>query len=255
MAGFGGIFGSAPTLNTGQANTYLSTLGNISSNLGQQANAANTQYNGFNTNDVSALNNYSNYLSQNPATQQYNAQQTANAEQGANEGAAHATANLDQSLAQRGISPNSSEGVGGLASIQEGLAANNANIQAQEGEQNQQQHAQNLNTLANLWNGASNTAFDRGNTLQQQQGALNQNMFSDADQLAMQQYQQQEQQQQSADSFLSGIGGLAANYFAPGSTAGLSLFGGGSGGGSGPMTPYNPATNSNGGLGVLAYSS
>jgi hypothetical protein len=216
MGGFlGGLFGGSPSLNTGPASTYMSTLNGIGNGLASQANQSGQQLGTFNANDLSALNAYSNYLTSNPATQQYNAQQTANAEQGASEGAQKATAGFEQSLAERGISPNSSVGVGGLASIDEGLAANNANVQAQVGEQNQQQHAANLGQNAALWSGAQGTAFGQNAQTTGQEANLYSGLVSDADQMAMQQYQQQVAQQNGQLGFLGQLGSTAATTLAP----------------------------------------
>jgi hypothetical protein len=217
-------FGSSPSLNTNSTQPYVSAINSIASGLGSQGQAAQTQYGGFNQRDVDALNNLSNYYTSNPATQQYNAAQTANAEQAARVGSARATAQLDENLAARGISPNSSIGVGGLASIANQQASTNANIQAQQGLNNEEMHAANLARNADLWNGATGTAFGRANTLQNQQAQLEQEGFSDADQLAMQQYQVQQQQQQADDAFAGQLFGAGAGLFAPGAVFGKSLF-------------------------------
>jgi len=219
MGLFGGLFGGSPTLNTGSTQPYTSALNSIANNFGSQGKAAQDQYGQFNTNDTNALNALSSYYTTNPATQQYNAEQTANASEAARVGAERAKAGLSMDLANRGIDPNSSAGVGGLTAIANQQASTNANIQAQQAQENERQHAQNLADNANLWNGAASTAFGRTNTLQNQQAGLEQQGFSNADQLAMQQYQQKLQQQQAEEGLASGLFNTAANIFAPGSGA------------------------------------
>lgn len=209
MGLFDGIFGKGPKLDLGPANTYMSTLGNIANRLGSQYDATSQDYSADNARNRTAINEYSRYLMADPATDQYNAEQTANAERYAANGAARATAGFQQQLAQRGINPNSSIGVGGLANIQQGLAANNANIQAQIGEDNRRQHGVNLATNANLWNATAGNSFNRANTLSTQQAAIDGNLLSEADQMAMQKYQDEIAQQASSNQFLSTLGTAA----------------------------------------------
>lgn len=217
-----GFFGPTPQVNTGSTQPYTSALNSIAGGFGSQGTAAQGQFNAYSTNDQNAINALSNYYNTNPATQQYNAEQTANASQAARVGAARATAGLDTNLAGRGIDPNSSAGIGGLAQIANQQASTNANIQAQQGQANEAQHASNLAADANLWNGVSNTQFNRANTLQNQQAGLEQQGFSDADQLAMQQYQAQQANQQGEEALAGGLFSTAANLFAPGSGSGIS---------------------------------
>jgi hypothetical protein len=215
MAGFFN-FGGTPTLNTSGTQPYQNAINSVLSGYGSQGQSAQQQFGQFNAQDVNAINNLSNYYNSNPATNQYNANATANAAQAARVGAAGATAQLDQNLAARGIGPNSSAEIGGLTSIANQQASTNAQIQAAQGQSNEQQHAANIADNANLWNDVTNTQFGRANTLEQQQADLAQTGFSDADQLAMQQYEQQQQQQAGQDALAGGIFNTAATLFSPG---------------------------------------
>lgn len=214
-----GLFGPTPHFDAGATQPYTSALNSIATGFGSQGRAAQDQFGQFNANDVNALKALSNYYKSNPATEQYNAEQTANASQAARDAAAAGTAQLDRNLAARGISPNSSMGVGGLAAINNQQISTNADIQAQQGERNQELHAQNLAADANLWNNAANTEFGRANTLQNQQAGLEQQGFSNADTLAMQRYQEQLQRQQGEEALAGGLFDTAANLFVPGAGA------------------------------------
>lgn len=184
--------GSGPQVNTNQAQGYMGTLSTLANEAGSGYNAAQNQFAGNNAGWQKALNQYSNYLSTNPATQQFNATQVANAEAGANEGAERATANTESNLAQRGISTNSGIAAGALANVQEGLAANNANVQNQVGQANIARYGQNMANLAGLWNGAANTSFSQANTLGNDAARDNQDLYGDSLQLANINYQNQQ---------------------------------------------------------------
>jgi len=216
----GGLFGGGghqPTLNTGAGSTYSSALQNIGGQLGNLYNQLGNQYQGNQANATSAANAYSQYLQSDPATQSYNAQQIAGAERGAQEGAVRAKAMLSSDLAQRGISPNSSMGVGGLSSIDAALAANNANIQNQNAIRNQERRGQNLATNAGLWGNLANTSLGQGQQVLGQQTGINQGLLSEADQMALQQYNAQmqayEQNQQNQDALWGSLANAAATAF------------------------------------------
>jgi hypothetical protein len=236
--GLSSIFGGAPSLNTASTAPYTQGLNNLINNQTSLGKAAQGQYGQFNTQDVNAINNLSNYYTTNPATDQYNANATAQAAQAARVGSQGATAQLDQNLAARGISPNSSQGVGGLASIANQQASTNANIQAQQGANNEQLHAQNLAANANLWNDVTQQQFGNANTLNQEAADLNQQGFSDADQIAMQQYQVQQANNEANSALAGGLFSGAATLFG----GGFPSVGGGNNGASSPtVTAPAPA--------------
>lgn len=240
----GSIFGSAPSINTSGASTYMDALNGIAGGLNSDENEQNQQYGAYNAGTTSALNSFANYLKSNNATDQSDAQITANAEKGEAEAGQKASANLDTSLAQRGIAPGSSLGVGGQASIAEGLAANDANVQAQTGEQQQAQHNANLGTLYNVYSNAANTAFGRGNQLSQEQSGIDQELYGDANQQALEQYQQQQAQSQGVDQLLGAVGGAAATIYG-GPAAGALV--------KSASNNYGNTINASGGVGNTPY--
>jgi len=193
----------------------LSALGNLANNSASGYGQSQQQYGQYNTNDMNALNNYSSYLTSNPATDQYNAENVANLERGASETATQAQAGLSQSLAQRGISPNSSIGVGGLAQIQDNLAGTDAQVRGQIGQQEINQRSQNLATNANLWNNAANTQFGRQQALGQQTEGLDQNLYNMNIDQALQQYQQAQQQQAANASLWGGVASAVGTFATP----------------------------------------
>lgn len=152
---FGGLFGGNSTPNYDASKPYMSTLAGIMQNYQNLGAGAQSQYNADSGKANNAIDQYAAYLNTDPATSQYNAAQVANAEKGASEGAQQAKSALSMDLAQRGISPNSSAGVGGLTSIDSKLADTNAGIQSQVGQNNIAQHGQNMATLASLLSGQS----------------------------------------------------------------------------------------------------
>jgi len=188
MGLFGNFFGGSSAPNYNVANGYLGNLQSIGTNYGVTANQLNNTYNGDQAQSQQALNGLSQYLQSNPATQSYNA------------------ANLDTNLASRGISPNSSMGIGGLASINRGLAANDANIQSQVGQNNIAQHAANLGQLANLWGGAANTAFGQNQDVNGARAGIYGNLAANATNQANALYDYQQQQNAGVGSFLGALG-------------------------------------------------
>jgi hypothetical protein len=207
----GGVFGGAPTLNTNAGSQYTSTLQNIAGNLGNLYGQQQGQYQTDQANQNRAANAYSQYLQSNPATNTYNAQQIASAERGASEGAQAAKANLSADLARRGISPNSSMGVGGLASINQGLAENNANIQNQNAINNENRYQQNLATNAGLWGNLAGQDYGRATSTAGQQAGIEGNLMSEADQMALDQYNQQVVQNNANSALWGSLAGAAAN--------------------------------------------
>jgi len=182
-------FGGGPSINTNQPQQYVGNLSSLAGQMGSDYGAARGEFAGDNAGWQKALRQYSNYLSTNPATQQYNATQVANAEQGANEGASRAIANTEQDLARRGISTKSGIGAGAIANINQGLATNNANIQNQVGQENITRYGDNMAKLASLWNGAADTSFGHANTLGNDASRLNQGLFDDTLHLSELDYQ------------------------------------------------------------------
>ena len=201
ITGLFGGGGSPPSINWGPSNTYMNALQSLGYNIGGQSSLAQNNYNSANAGANNAIANYSKYLTTNPGTDQADAEAIAKAEQGASEAGVKAKANLSQDLAQRGVSPGSSIGVGGMANIDESLAANDANIRAARGEQETAQHNANLATNAELLSNAANTQFGRYDTLTGQQVGIDQGLLSAADAQAIQQaeYANQQYQQQQAN--------------------------------------------------------
>lgn len=201
------IFGGGSSgPNFGAATSYMNSLQGIANQWGTTAAQASSNYGADSAQNQAALDAYSQYLQQNPATNQYNAQLLSNTEgdiQGSN---AKASANLDQSLAQRGISAKSSIGVGGQASLAQGEAATNATNLTNIGEQEQAQHNQNLGTLANLWSGATGQAFGEDATAQNAQTGIYQGLTSDAMQQAVQNYDASQANNNDLASLFSGVG-------------------------------------------------
>lgn len=197
----GGLLGKSPSLNTSGGDTYRSILSKIGGSYGDMFNQANGQYQQSNANDQRAQNALSQYLMTDPATDTYNAQQVAGAERGASEGAVSAQANLDQTLAARGIAPDSSMGVGGAASIQAQLAGNHANILAQQAQANENRRASNLAENANLWSGAAGTDFGRATGALGSQAGIASGQLSEQDQLDMDEYNQKVAQQNANTAF------------------------------------------------------
>jgi hypothetical protein len=104
--------------------------------------------------------------------------------------------------------------VGGQAAIQEGLAANNANIQAQIGENYQNQANANKAALYGLTTGAANNAFNQAGSLNNAQEGIDQTLYGDANQQAQQQLQLAQQQQQAGFQDIGAIVSAGAPYFA-----------------------------------------
>jgi hypothetical protein len=210
----GGVFGgSAPTLNTNAGSTYSSTLQRIGQNLGDLTGQQTNQYQGDQANANRANNAYSQYLQTDPSTYTYNAQQIAGAERGASEGAQAAKANLSSDLASRGIGANSSMAVGGLSAVDQGLAANDANIRAQQAEANINRRAQNLEANSNLWGGLAGNDYSRATSTAGQQAGIESGLLSEADQLAMDKYNQQVAQNNASNSLWGSLAGAAATAF------------------------------------------
>jgi hypothetical protein len=97
-------------------------------------------------------------------------------------------------------------GIGGLASINRGLAANDANIQSQVGQNNIAQHAANLGQLANLWGGAANTAFGQNQDVNGARAGIYGNLAANATNQANALYDYQQQQNAGVGSFLGALG-------------------------------------------------
>lgn len=237
--GLSSIFGGgSPAPNFNAAQGYMSGSQAISQGLAPAGGMAANNYGLTSAANQNAINNYSQYLMSNPATESYNAGQVANAEKGASQQAQGAQANLDQQLASRGISPNSSAGVGGLASIDQGLAANNAQIESQVGQANIARHQANLATNANLMSAANQQAYGQDLGFAGQRASINQGLTDASTQQAMDTYQAQLAQQQANNAMYGAVGNAASMAF-----GGPPIFGGsappGSGaapsGGSAPM--------------------
>lgn len=207
-----GFFGASPAPNFSAAAPYMSTLTNLGLNEGGQANQYASNGNLFNATNLGAFRNAMNYLTANPATDQYNAQYMANATAGNSENAARTAANSDTNLAQRGIAPNSGPGI--AAAEQQGatLAGAADAAQASLGNNLINQRGSNLEAAANL---AQNAEATNAGQLAQTQGAqagVESNLLSDADYQAMQAYQAQLAGQQGMASLMGGIGNIAASY-------------------------------------------
>ena len=209
--------GTTVTPNFSTANTYSSALNSIASGLGNQASTLTNSWNADNGQLQGAINGYSNYLKQNSGTNTQDAAFLSNAENGASEAAARAGANAMVGEAARGISPNSSIAAGTAANIAQGLGSTDANARMQLGEAQVQQNAENKATLANLWNGQTNTAFG-------EQQDVNAARTSDYNTLYGQQYQQamanynvnlqnQQSQQAARAQQLNAIGSAVGSYF------------------------------------------
>jgi hypothetical protein len=207
----GGVLGGSPSLDTGGGDTYRSTLQRLGYNLGDMYNQGMSQFGTDNAALQKGATAYGQYLLSDPGTQQNNAMYTANAERFAGQGAQRATANLEQNLAARGIPINSSAGVGGLASIQQGMAENNANIQAQNAIRNQDIKQQNLGKYVDLESGLASGDYSRANNALGQQAGINQGLLSEADQLAMDKYNQEVAQQNAQAAFWGDLGSAGIN--------------------------------------------
>lgn len=207
-----GFGGGAPSLNTNAGSAYSNTLANLGTQFGNMGQTAAGQYASTQPQAIDAAKAYSNFLTQGP-TGQFNAQQTANAEKGANEGATAATAQLDQNLASRGISPASSIGVGGQAAIEEGLAANNATVQANNAWRNTEQRGQDLATNANLWSGLASNGFGDATTAYGQEAGINSGLLSNANELAIDKYNQQVAANNAQDALWGSVAGAAGTAF------------------------------------------
>ena len=235
----GAIFGGpAPSLNFSSVQPYTSALNSIAGSYGRTAATAGGNYNLYNNANNAAIQQYANYLQQNPATNQTNAGYIAQAEQGSQVAGQQAQGQLDQQLAQQGIAPNSSAGIGGAASIKQGLAANDANIRAQLANANIAQQNQNKASLVNLETGATNNAFEQMMGAQGAQQGVNENLESTANQQALEQYNAAQNAQQQQQAYWDAIGN-AAGQLSAGNLASAS-------GGFGSPTPNgfaSPAPN------------
>jgi hypothetical protein len=204
-----GIFGNGPSLDTSASQGYLNTLGNLGVQAQANAGQANSNYQAINGNYLNSLNQYANYLSANPATDQYNAAQVANATQGNAEAAQRAKGALAQDLASRGISVNSGIGAGALSGIDTGLAQAVANAQNQAAQNNIDRKAANERSLAELWSGAQGTAFGQNESANGQAANIYGNLFNDSNTLADEQYQGQLQSQAGDNQLLGAFGNIA----------------------------------------------
>lgn len=210
-----GLFGSSPSYNANASQPYADAIRGYTTSLGGDYNSARNQNAGLNADNMAAYQNYAKYLSTNPATSQYNATQVANATQGMAESGERAKANTIADLASRGISADSGIGAGALANINEGMANNNAQIQSQVGQNNIQRYASNLATLSGLTNNMASNSFNQANTLGSEYANANQNLFSDSDRMAQEQYQSDQNKAAGQNALFSSIGGALISAFNP----------------------------------------
>jgi hypothetical protein len=179
-------------------------------NLGSQAQG---NYQNAQANNVGATNRLSQYLTSDPATNTYNAQQVSNAEQGANLGYQREGAQLDQSLAQRGMGPSSAAAVGGRVAMANAQAANNAGIQNQVAQNNINRQAQNLAANQGLWNGQQGQYFGQAGDALGQQAGVNSGLLTNATNLAENTYNQQVAQQNAQDQLWGSLAGAAGTVW------------------------------------------
>ena len=208
----GGVFGSTPSLDTGGGDVYRSVLKKIGGQYGDIYNQANGAYKGDDAAMRRAVDEYSRYLTDDPATNAYRAHQVGQAEAGASEAAQAAQAHLDQTLAERGVGgPGSSAATGGAASIAANLAANHTNVLAQNAWQNQLMRDRNLATNANLRSGLADTDFSRMTGALGQEAGINSGLLQDANQIAMARLQAQLQAQGQQAGFWGNLGSAGIN--------------------------------------------
>lgn len=206
--------GSSPTLDRGRGDVYRSVLARIGGNYDDQYNQANGRYQGNQANADRATTALSDYLTSDPATNPYNAAQTARYEAGASEGAAQAHAQLSQQLAQRGLGPSSSAGVGGAASIVNAQMANHANVQARIAQDNEARHMGNLEANANLLSGVANTDYNRANGAIGNEAGIENGLMSEEDQLALQEYNAKNAQNNANTTFWGNLASAGIDAFA-----------------------------------------
>lgn len=209
----GGLLGSGPSLDTSAGDTYRSTLSRIGNNFGDMYSQQAGQYQGDAANQNRAANAYSQYLQQMPGTSTQDALYTARAENGMSEAGQNAKAHLSEDLARRGISPNSSAGVGGLSSIDSALAANHANVLANNAQRNQDLMRSNLAQNADLWNNLAGNSFARADSAAGQQAGIANGQLSEADQQALAKYQGKLQNQASQNALWSSLANAGAAAF------------------------------------------
>ena len=201
VGALGSLFGNNGA-NYAQANQYQGDqLGAIqgegvdANTFGQLGQQDINSYNQYNPLYQQAVGNEANYLNQNLYTNPYSNQALTNAAGGTTNAYNAARANLTSSLAQRGLQSagdSSASGAlaGGLASINQAQAGTVAGAQQGIAQQSIAQHAQNLQSLDQLYGGVANQYYNQGTQAYGQQAGIQGNMAGQYGQMAQSALQQ-----------------------------------------------------------------
>lgn len=219
MAGFGdALFG--PDKSGQYYGQATNALNNVRSNAGTYGNIYgqnNALAQGYGQNYQDALKQYTDYLGQNPNTDQFSTMQLNNATAGMDGDYQRAGANLTNNLASRGFVGDSSMLGGGQASLAAARLAALGNARNQVAMNANQQYGQNLAQRQNILNGAQGMYYGRAQDALGQQTGL-QNGLSQSYMGIGNMYQQQHQQ--NIGNVLGGISSIASTL------GGLGVFGG-----------------------------
>lgn len=166
-------YGSQQDFSSGRG--YLNQLSGLGNTYAAQASNAMNDYSADNGQYRSAVQNYGNYLQQDPFTDQRSTADLARATTGSADAYSRARANLQASGAAAGVGgAGSSSLMGGMAGIEAGEAGSLAGAQNNQAYAQIAQHQQNMQALTNLYGGVSGQDYSRGTqALGAQQGVDN----------------------------------------------------------------------------------
>ena len=154
-------YGSQQDFNSGRQ--YLSQLSGIGSQYGSQASNAFNDYSADNGQYRGAVQNYGQYLSQNPYTDTRNTADLARATTGSADAYSRARANLAASGAAAGVGgAGSSSLMGGMAGIEAGEAGSLAGAQNTQAYNQIQARQANMQALVGLYGGQAGQDYSRG---------------------------------------------------------------------------------------------
>ena len=211
----GGLFSGTPSINWNGYDSATNALQQTGNQYAGLSNPYVADSGGDFQTARNSLNNYAQYLSANPATQQNNAAFMGGAESSAANAYAKANSALTQNMAQRGIS-NSGTAAGALTGLAADQAANTAGNAYNLGQYNTEKYAQNLGELNNLYQGQASQDFSRGMAGTGAEAGIQDSLVNDAYRKALGNYGVDQQNQKNSQALWSGIGNAVGGIKWPG---------------------------------------
>lgn len=175
----GGLFGKRKNRNPfrDQINAQTRNLQNIGQTYAGMANGAQSRYNTYRPQADRALSTYTDYLKQDPYTDQVSTRVLGNATTGTNLAYDAAKANLAASMARRGLSGDSSAQLGGDTAIETARAGDFAGAQSQLAMAKLGKRESNLSQLTGLLGGVADNEYGNWQDATGRQAGITSNLL------------------------------------------------------------------------------